>query len=128
MNRENEVADNAQPPKVELYPPVLVASIMTAFFLNATEDGRPFPDLKSQLESAIVMADQAGDNASRLYAEKVRVVLDFYKSSETNRDLFENLHFGVKLLLKALTATNRWSVCSLISQRTIRGLISLQRD
>ena len=105
------------------YPPTVVASMMTALLLGAREDGTVYDDFEQQLTETRDMALASRDPETNRLGELLSVVHDFYKDG--NQDLFLNAHVGVMVLLKALAATNRWSICLTVNRATVVDVANL---
>jgi hypothetical protein len=105
------------------YPPTVVASMMTALLLGAREDGTVYDDFEQQLTETRDTALASRDPETKRLGELLTVVHDFYKDG--NQDLFLNAHVGIMLLLKALAATNRWSICLTVNRSTVVDVANL---
>ena len=98
--------------------------MMTALLLGAREDGSVYKDFEEQLTETRDLALRSSDERVKRLGELLSVVHDFYKEDE-NRDLFLNAHVGIMLLLKALAATNRWSICLTVNRDNIMDVAKL---
>jgi hypothetical protein len=108
------------------YHPAIVASMITAMLLNATADRHSFESFECQLQSAVDLADaHAGERGADDYGVAVRTVQNFFNASNGNKDLFMSAHLAIKALLMGLIATGNWSVCTYVSQATIRDIYAL---
>ena len=105
------------------YPPTVVASMMTALLLGAREDGTVYDNFEQQLTETRDLALASRDSETKRLGELLSVVHDFYMDG--NQDLFLNAHVGVMLLLKALAATNRWSICLTVNRANVIDVANL---
>lgn len=113
---------------VKFYDPPVVASIVTALLLNATDEGSAFGSFEDQFVAAIEMAGESNGEAASDYRTAVGAVLAYYRLDETTKDLFLNAHMGIKLLLTALATDRRisWSDCRYVNHGTIKGIFNLR--
>jgi len=113
------------PPFKDFYPNTVVASMVSALLLNATEKGKTFDDIEAQLQGAIDMAQASHLEGAEEYKRNVTLLHGFCKN---NKDLFVKANLAIAALLQALInkPEQDWSGCFHVSHATIKGILSLK--
>ena len=108
----------------DFYPPQVVASMVTALFLGAREDGTPYGSFREQLAETQAKA-RTGSAPQKDLANFLTAVINFHDAG--NQDLFLNAHLGIKILLKKLAADGQWSPCLTVSRTTVLQMAGLPK-
>ena len=115
--------------RVLVYPPPVIASMLTLLAMNSTEQGASFPDFPAQLKSTLDLAAElegASKPGSETFRSAVNAIEAFYNRDATRKALVDNAHKAIATMMTALAADGAWGGCKHISQVRIKQIVSLQ--
>jgi len=113
---------------VEVYPPGVIASLVSLLTLNTPEGGIGFTSFEKQLESTFALArelETQGKPGAEMFRSAVSAVQTFRDKSDANKKLIDDTHLMIAKLLTALKDDGNWGGCKHISQSRIRQIVSL---
>jgi hypothetical protein len=114
--------------RVPVYPPPVIASMLSLLAMNSTEQGTSFPDFPAQLKSTLDLAadlEASSQPGSETFRSAVDAIAAFYKKDATRKALVDDAHKAIAAMMTALAADGAWGGCKFISQTRIKQIVSL---
>lgn len=114
--------------RVLVYPPPVIASMLSLLAMNSTEQGASFPDFPSQLRATLELAaDLEGSSTpgSETFRSAVAAIEKFYKKDATRKALVDDAHKAIAAMMTALANDGDWGGCKFISQVRLKQIVQL---
>ena len=115
--------------RVLVYPPPVIASMLSLLAMNSTEQGASFPNFPKQLESTLDLAAELESTAtpgSETFSAAVSAIAKFYNKDSRSKSLVDDAHKAIAAMMTALAADGEWGGCKFISQSRIEQIVKLQ--